>query len=133
MGVSYQESCKADRCFSKCPINTSAVNYRNGECDLPDRIDKAKVMGFLNDKWKGEKVCPICKSNAWVVAETLAAVQEFDRDKPFYASGPVWPLIQITCNVCGYTFYLNAILTGFLPPATSTESHIPASPESKTG
>jgi len=83
---------------------------------LPEEVDTSKVSDHLNRFWKGEKTCPICRTNNWLLEKQYGSLPVFDRQKPFYMAGPVYPLAVITCKTCGYTFYLNAMIAGFLKP-----------------
>ena len=84
---------------------------------MGDEIAREKVVEWLNTQWKGNKVCPICKNNAWTVSEKPAEVREFHGGSLVVGgSGSVYPLFLVTCNKCGYTVLFNAIVAGFVPP-----------------
>src|ERR1051326_8514732 len=67
---------------------------------------------FLNEKWQGEKKCPVCQNNNWTVSEWLAELRKFEETFSF--GGPVFPLAVVTCNVCGNTLLFNALTAGLL-------------------
>lgn len=82
---------------------------------MNEKIDVQKVVDWLNSQWQGPKVCPICKSNNWNISEKLLELREF-HEGSFVVGGPVYPLIAITCKVCGHTLFFNAIVAGVLTP-----------------
>jgi predicted nucleic-acid-binding Zn-ribbon protein len=75
-----------------------------------------KIIEWINSKWQGEKTCPICKNNKWNISETLVEVREFHGGSIVIGGvSQVIPLIPITCVVCGYTIFFNAVLAGLVP------------------
>jgi predicted nucleic-acid-binding Zn-ribbon protein len=94
-----------------------------------EEIDIEKVADWLNEKWKGHKLCPICNNNNWGIGERPVEVREF-HSGGLVVGGPVYPLITVTCGVCGYTLLFNAVVTGLvqagqndrIPSSTTKES-----------
>lgn len=90
------------------------------------QIDSNKVIEWLSQKWKSPTTCPICKSNNWNVSQRLIEVREFHGGS-LVLGGPVYPLVSVTCTVCGHTLLFNAVVAGLLPMEKTTK------PESDKG
>jgi predicted nucleic-acid-binding Zn-ribbon protein len=91
---------------------------------MDNPIDITKGVDWLNNKWDGPKICPVCKSNNWNVSERPVELREFHRGG-LTIGGPIYPLLAVTCQVCGNTILFNAIVAGLVVP----EKPIP--PETK--
>jgi hypothetical protein len=87
-----------------------------------------QIAKFLNEKWKGQKLCPVCQSNKWGVSDKPVELREFTPGA-FVVGGPVYPLVSVTCNVCGHTLLFNAIVMGVVDRDTTTPSEQPAPAE----
>lgn len=73
-----------------------------------------KLASFIKSNWKSS-TCFCCRSNNWNVAQEVFQVTEFSQGN-FIIGGPVIPLIPITCNQCGNTILLNALVAGIVSP-----------------
>lgn len=82
---------------------------------MNQKIDVEKVVNWLNSQWQGPKLCPICKNNNWSVSEKPVELREF-HGPGLVVGGPIYPLISITCKVCGHMLLFNAIIAGLLVP-----------------
>lgn len=71
----------------------------------------------LGEKWQGNKQCPICQNNTWGISDKLAELREFHHGD-IIMGGQVYPLIVLSCKVCGYIHLFNAILAGLIDPKT---------------
>jgi predicted nucleic-acid-binding Zn-ribbon protein len=78
---------------------------------MATEIDAQKFQDWLNTKWKGAKQCPICHSNDWNLSPRLVEVREYSGGS-LDLGKPVFALVNITCNVCGYTLLFNAVVVG---------------------
>lgn len=88
------------------------------------KVDPQEIVRFLNERWSGLKVCPVCQNNNWNIPDKLVEVREYSPGKLVIGS-PVYPLIPLTCTVCGNTILFNAIVAGILEkpkPDTPEES-----------
>ena len=72
-----------------------------------------QVATFLEEHWQGEKECPVCRSNKWTISEKPAELREYERGS-LTIGGPVYPLVLVTCRVCGHTLLFNAIIMGIV-------------------
>jgi len=77
------------------------------------KIDVKRAADWLNTKWQGPKVCPICKNNNWGIPDTLAEVRGFFQGS-LVVGGPVFPVLLVTCNVCGHVLAFNAVVMGLV-------------------
>jgi hypothetical protein len=73
-------------------------------------FDTDKFIAFIGEKWGG-KSCPMCGNGPWSVQDKVFQLTEF-HDGTMVIGGPLIPLVPITCNNCGYTVVVNAILSG---------------------
>jgi hypothetical protein len=72
---------------------------------------RERAMEWLNKHWQGQKFCPICQNNNWTISDSvgvLLPVSESGID----IGGLAYPLLLLTCGVCGYTLFLNDPLKG---------------------
>lgn len=79
-------------------------------------IDIQKLIKFLKDKW-GSVECPLCHSNRWTVQNRVFELREFHRGGMVIGSGPIVPVVPITCENCGNTVLVNAIIAGVVEAA----------------
>jgi len=74
-------------------------------------VDQA--IKWLDQHWKGQKACPVCRHDEWIVADQLLEMRAF---RPYDDLPPVKkiPLLLITCDHCGHSLFFNAIRAGFI-------------------
>jgi|GEM_PF-591601 len=82
---------------------------------MEQKITKEKIVEWLNRQWQGPKICPICRNNNWHIIENPVELREF-HGGTLVVGGPVYPLISVTCSICGYTLLFNAIVARLLIP-----------------
>jgi len=82
---------------------------------MDNSIENKKSLAWLNDKWQGLKICPVCKNNNWNVSERPVELREF-HGGGLTIGGPIYPLLAVTCQVCGNTILFNAIVAGLVSP-----------------
>lgn len=78
-------------------------------------LDREKFATLLNERWDGQKECPICKKNEWLLSDYLAEVRTFTKGS-ILLGAPVYPVVVVTCRVCGNTLLFNAIVLGLVKP-----------------
>src|SRR5262249_30449823 len=79
---------------------------------------KERAMEWLNKHWQGPKICPICQNNNWTISNSLG-VMLASTEQGVEIGGLAYPLFLITCGVCGYTLFFNAVVAGFASKAVS--------------
>lgn len=78
-------------------------------------VQQKKLVSKLNEVWKN-KVCEICHQQNWMIDDTLFELREFHGGRTVLGSGAIKPIITISCNSCGNTKVMNAILLGIVDP-----------------
>lgn len=79
--------------------------------DKNKKADVQKVIEHLNSKW-GKRPCPMCGQNSWTVSDTVYELREFHGGNLVLGSGPIYPIIPVSCNNCGNSVMINAIQSG---------------------
>lgn len=82
------------------------------------KIDAAKVIAFLNEKWQG-RPCPLCGNHKWAVQEAAFELRQFHGGNFVLGGGAIIPLVPVTCENCGYTALVNAIKVGVVSGANA--------------
>ena len=72
-----------------------------------------KLIAWLDEKWQGEKQCPVCQHTTWIVASQIFELRPFGQGK-FFAGGPVYPVAPVICDNCGNVMFFNALKTGLI-------------------
>jgi hypothetical protein len=70
-----------------------------------------KFIDHLNSKWQNTP-CPMCKDSNWTVSDKVFEMREFHGVNMFLGSGSIQPVIPVTCNNCGNSIMVNALVTG---------------------
>ena len=77
-----------------------------------DKIDSEKIIEHLKSKWKGRS-CPMCNKGPWNVQDSAYELRRFHGGS-MLLGGPIIPVIPISCNNCGNTLLINAIMAGLV-------------------
>lgn len=77
-------------------------------------LEKQTIQDKIQKLWVGSaKNCPICGSNRWVIADHLV---EPNITRGWGGgggiTGPVYPMIMLVSEPCGYTIQFNAATLG---------------------
>jgi hypothetical protein len=80
----------------------------DGLTDEQNRI----ALEWLNKHWKN-RACPICGDNNWTVHRYLMTPSVFTRQNALNF-GQTTPMLMISSDKCGYTFYISAIIAGVI-------------------
>lgn len=61
-------------------------------------------------------ICSVCKNSSLQLNDTIFELREFNQGN-FVVGGQsnIFPVLTLTCNKCGHTYFFNAILLGVLP------------------
>ena len=74
--------------------------------------DIQKAIAWIDEHWTGQKACPICENTRWGVADLIGEVQMTTLNGDL--TGKAYPLVIVTCQTCGYTVLLNALVIGLI-------------------
>jgi hypothetical protein len=78
-------------------------------------FESESVLKFLSDKWQG-RGCPMCGQGPWNVQNRTFQLTEFHQGN-LVIGGPLIPVIPVSCQNCGHTVLVNAIIAGAVQPA----------------
>ncbi len=79
-----------------------------------------KLAKFVGTKWRPPFQCPYCQMNNWNITREVFQLTEFSGGG-LVVGGPVVPLAPVTCNNCGHTVLLNALIAGAVEPPKEEE------------
>lgn len=85
------------------------------------KIDKQKAIESLEKLWIGSKVCPVCLNSVWIINDELLEIRRWEGGGLTIGS-PVYPYLSVTCNKCGYTHFLNAVILRLIDTCLNQES-----------
>ena len=74
-------------------------------------VNEKKLEAYLQNKQI--PFCQFCGQNHWGVSSKLFQLLEFDSHG-LTIGGSSYPVIPITCNNCGNTLMINAIVAGLI-------------------
>jgi hypothetical protein len=86
-----------------------------------DELDKA--VEWVTKQWGADDYCPMHKGRTeWGVGPQMVQTVGYGPRALF--GGSTFPLIPVTCQICGYMVFVNAILAGLIhaDPALRTET-----------
>lgn len=82
---------------------------------------RTRIMEFMRTRLPQKPPCQLCGRNEWLISDTIWELREFHFGS-LVAGGPLFPAVALTCNHCGHTLFISAIVTGVVPagePAVS--------------
>jgi predicted nucleic-acid-binding Zn-ribbon protein len=82
---------------------------------MTEKVRAEDVVQWIKEHWRGAKVCPICGSNDWRVNADVVALLRVEEEGTVLG-GATYPLVLMTCGVCGYTLMFNALIAGLVKP-----------------
>lgn len=75
------------------------------------KFNAQKIIDHLKDKWQN-RTCPLCGHGNWNVSDSVYELREFNDGALMVGGAPIVPVVPVTCNNCGNTIMVNAILSG---------------------
>jgi hypothetical protein len=84
-------------------------------------VKSEKIIQHLSTKWKGRS-CPMCGTGNWNVSDKVFELREFHDGNLVLGSGPIVPIIPVTCDNCGNVVLVNAIVAGAVTPEKKEEA-----------
>jgi ribosomal protein S27AE len=89
--------------------------------ELPMGNLQEEMIEHLKKKWPG-KSCPMCGGEKWIVGDDMYAVCMF-ANGALQLGGKMFPMVSVVCGNCGFTVWINGIVSGlFKPPADTGEN-----------
>lgn len=64
---------------------------------------KQELVDRLTRRWSQPRTCPICASSSWQVDDGATVRAD---------TGGAYPLFPVTCQTCGYVFFVNLAVAG---------------------
>ncbi len=62
-----------------------------------------------------KSTCPICGNDgSWKFSDVIFEICEYQRDSSLIGGERVLPVIPLTCDRCGHTQFLNALILGIV-------------------
>lgn len=76
-------------------------------------IQRKRLEKFVDGK--NIPVCSFCGNNSWSISSKIFQLLEFDTNG-LTLGGPTYPVVPITCNHCGNTLLINALVANLIDP-----------------
>ena len=73
--------------------------------------DLEKAERWLNERWRGDRLCSVCGKNDWWICDEVVEVKAYNEGR-LLAGGSVFPLLAVICRECGNTLLFSAMLAG---------------------
>jgi hypothetical protein len=81
-------------------------------------VKSEQIIKHLTEKWKGRS-CPMCGIGNWNVQEKVFELREYNGGNMVLGENlPIVPVIPVTCDNCGNSVMVNAIVAGAVPSAS---------------
>lgn len=95
--------------------------------------ERDKIAQLVTEKWGAEgSACPICKQRKWLVGQHLVTPPIITSGgRVILGGGLAYPFVQILCQNCGNTQFLNAMILGVMKPKEEATPTEPADQQSK--
>ena len=77
------------------------------------KVEQSKLNEYLK-KIHGS-VCPLCGNIHWNISDQVFQAVEFDY-KGILTGGASFPMVPLTCDNCGNTYFINALKSGLIDP-----------------
>jgi hypothetical protein len=72
------------------------------------------AIAWINSRWSNQS-CPFHGPTKWGIDTQFTWTPASGAPGSLMIGGPVFPFFVVTCAVCGYTVFVNAIRSGVLP------------------
>ena len=74
--------------------------------------DSDKFIEQMKEKWK-DVACPMCQSQNWSISATIFLLPQY-KDKKVILDDKIFPVIPVSCQNCGNTVLVSAIISGMI-------------------
>lgn len=86
------------------------------------KIDQDRLNKYMNKIHA--TTCPLCGNGQWTFNDTIFQLPEFDT-KGLIVGGVVFPVIPLTCDNCGNTYFINVLSAGLMDKPKNSEEAVP--------
>lgn len=93
------------------------------------KISQEKIDNYIQ-KIHGS-TCPLCNSNQWTISNQVFQAIEFDY-KGILIGGASYPMVPLTCQNCGNTYFINALVSGLIDRESPVSSNNLENPSENT-
>lgn len=85
-----------------------------------------RVINYILEKSNHRQItCPICGQHEWSVNNLVTEMREFQNGNLVVGGdSSIMPFVSITCNNCGHTLFINAIMSGIISPQVQSEKQV---------
>jgi len=83
------------------------------------KVEIGTIIKHLNEKWPGQKKCPVCGHKVWVIADRVGGVVAVKES--MVMPSEIYPVVLVTCRNCGYVLAFNAGTVGAIEKPTQSE------------
>jgi hypothetical protein len=71
---------------------------------------KEQLLVWLQRQWPPPRRCPVCSGSKWQLDDHA------ELPTPPPGRPPAYPLFPVTCETCGYVFFINGHIAGLVDP-----------------
>ena len=86
------------------------------------KLSQEKLNNYLK-KIHGS-ICPLCNNNKWTISDQVFQALEFDYEG-LLIGGTSYPIVPLTCQNCGNTYFINALISGLIDKESPVSPMIP--------
>lgn len=65
--------------------------------------------------------CPLCGNNNWTITDRVLQLTEF-RTENVEGTNTLFPVIPLTCQNCGNTYFINVLVAGLIDKPNQKEN-----------
>lgn len=81
------------------------------------KIEEKRMTEYI--KKISVSTCPLCGDNNWNITDKVLQLTEFNAKG---AKGYAFPVIPLTCQNCGNTYFINVLVAGLIDKPNSKEN-----------
>jgi 5-methylcytosine-specific restriction endonuclease McrA len=80
---------------------------------------RERAANWIRDHWTVPAACALCGSNNWQIGDVFSLSEHWTRPPTVAESlmrAETLPVFPVTCNVCGNTVFINALVSDVVDP-----------------
>ena len=81
------------------------------------KVEKEKMDAFLSrlNNESIKRICPVCGGTQFSISDTIFELRELSNGNLVIGENQsLYPVVPLSCDSCGSTFFLNAIKSGLM-------------------